>query len=228
MPELGPSGDNLRKIQETRRSSFPETTEGTNKHRKEFDDAVRDAGLDVVGAGVENVVVSYKDKVAALARYSGEADGLTPEARKARFYAQKILHILFPQHFPNFHAVFHAPLSDKHMGEGTVRERIASGDAVGMDPEEDPLTEDAEILYNKLKDLESYDLKIHDYLDLWGWNFHRVDGNVKYVDQIDGSFIQTEKDLENLERFMADKKYADSETKRAKEFGKRSVELLRF
>lgn len=226
MPELGPSGDNFRKIQETRRSSFPETTEGANKHRKEFDDAVRGAGLDVVGAGVENVVVSYKDKVAALARYSGEADGLTPEARKARFYAQKVLHILFPQHFPKFHAVFHAPLSDTHMGEGTVRERIASGHEVGMDPEEDPLTKEAEILYNKLKELESYDIKIHDYLDLWGWNFHRVDEDVKYVDQIDGSFIQTEKDVENLERYMTDKGYSENEKRQAREFSKRAVELL--
>ncbi len=95
-----------------------------------------------------------------------------------------------------------------------------------MDPEEDPLTKEAEILYNKLKELESYDIKIHDYLDLWGWNFHRVDEDVKYVDQIDGSFIQTEKDVENLERYMTDKGYSENEKRQAREFSKRAVELL--
>lgn len=227
MPELGPFGGFFKKIHEKQKSEYPDSSEGFQKNREEFDKAVEDAGLEPVGLGAENVVIPYKEKVAALARYSEEADGLTPEGRKARFYTQKILHTLFPQHFPNFHAVFHESLSENHMGPGTVRERIQveAGHEVGFDPEEEKLSQDAQILYDKLKELESYDLSIHEYLDLWGWNFHRVKGEVVYLDQLDGSFVKTQKDIKNLLRYMQDKKYPEDQVTRVRNWAQRALEL---
>lgn len=218
MPEFGPKGnfEGFRKAKqdvEYRTENKLAEAELTNE------------GFEILGHGGEHVVVAHgKDKVAAIEH--SHTSETAEHGGKAIFYCSKILHMLMPSHFPDVHAVFGFPLGNKHMGQGTVRERIEPGIETSIVLEEEGFLREAEMeLHEKLKAFEAYGLDIYNCLDHWGYNFQRVKGAVVYMDKLEKAFINTPDDVQNLERYMTDHQYSSADMKRVLSFAKRVVAL---
>jgi hypothetical protein len=225
MPELGPQDKRFGRLR-----IFRKKIRGKDQYvrNRAFENEAGKQKVTLLGHGIEHIVVPHgKDKVAAIARDTLEQSGLTPEAQKVNFYTHKVLNILFPRNFPKFHAVFTHPLARTHMGEGTVRGRLEAEHAVGMDPEEDELSEDARAFHATLSEMEQYGLYVLRLLDTWGYNFYRQrkTQEIAYLDQVHESFIQTPEDIEKLMRYMEDHRYSKEDKKRAQAFAERIIEL---
>lgn len=218
MPEFGPSKDfeSFRKVKQD------------VEFRKEnplAEEELIKAGNEVLGHGGEHVVVAHGEKKVAAIEHSISSENA--EMRKATFYCQKILHVLMPSHFPNFHAVFQLPLGKKHMGQGSIRERKEPGTDTGIDFEEEGFLREPELeLYEKLKGFEKYGINIYGSLDHWGYNFQRTKDVVVHMDKLEKPFLSTPSDIKNLEQYMLDNKYSESNIKKVRQFGDRVVALL--
>lgn len=93
---------------------------------EEIEDLVGKYNRELVGKGVECVVISHRNQPEKVVAISYK--GLQPEVAKEIFYLQRIFSTLFPHNFPHFYASFgeyQTGVSEGRKISGTVRERVS-------------------------------------------------------------------------------------------------------
>lgn len=231
MPELGPFNKAFHKVRSIKEA--PSESKRGWEVTKQIREQLEADGQQVIGSGVESVVIPHgENKVAALSKWREEDDGAndvgprhreSADTKKAVFYSHKILSLLFPQHFPKHHALFLRSLSQAHMGEGTIREKVDMKQAHTEDLSEDFVPEVDEF-WKFLDEVDAY-LPIRKSLDYLGNNFFRYKDHIIYLDEVTRPIISTEEDLRKLRLYMTHYNVPEATQRRVAKFGERIVRL---
>lgn len=113
MPQLPPAPNNEPK----KESSLQEKT----RAKADLMRRLQEAGRPVLGSGRESMVEVHPQDDTKVAAHRMEHRGQESTYMRKIFYSHRILHTLFPEHFPRIHAAFEHTDQDKG---GTIRERV--------------------------------------------------------------------------------------------------------
>jgi len=174
-----------------------------------FRDEMEAAGSVVIGFGAESIVEVLPSDHTKVAAHSFRDN---PDKRLT-YYNHKILHTLFPNHFPVIHAAFEG--DHNGMGGGTIRERIYPQEPTSQDRVRGllgriTLRQDKRSFQYVVSELNS--IGIACIVDPSSWNFMRGrDGYEKYLDtapSIDYEFAERE---EELYAYAKKRRYSDED-----------------